>query len=73
MSEHVFSIRVRHAPQEAHYAWIIMRWLSAVDAVEVAASLPIFVRPSEALLAGEQKLFALLSWYLFRQDNALLA
>ena len=60
MSEHVFSIRVRHAPQEAHYAWVIMRWLSAVDAIEVDASLPVFARPSEALLAGERKLLALL-------------
>lgn len=60
MSEGTFSIRVRHASTHRHYAWVIMRWLTAVDAIEVEASPAIFDRPSEALRAGEKKLVALL-------------
>lgn len=35
-----------------------MRWLTAVDAVEVDASAAIFARPSDALRAGEKELVA---------------
>lgn len=60
MSEGCFSIRVRHIPTQDHYAWVIMKWLSAVDAIEIDASPAVFDRPSAALLAGEKKLVSLL-------------
>jgi hypothetical protein len=61
MPEEVFSVRIRHLPLQAHYAWVIMKWLNPVDAIEVDASMAIFERPSDALLAGEQKLLMLQS------------
>lgn len=59
MFEGMFSIRVRHTPAQDRYAWVIMKWLTVVDAIEVDASAAIFARPSEALLAGEARLVAL--------------
>lgn len=54
------SIRVRRMSTQDRYAWVIMEWLTAVNAIEVDVSAAIFARPSEALLAGEQRLVALL-------------
>lgn len=59
MFEGMFSIRVRATPTQDHYAWVIMKWLTAVDAIEIDASPAIFDRPSEALIAGEARLIAL--------------
>lgn len=59
MSEGTFSIRVRAAPAQDRYAWVIMKWLTGVEAIEIDASAAVFARPSEALLAGEARLVAL--------------
>jgi hypothetical protein len=60
MFEGCFSIRVRHIPTQNHHAWVTMKWLTAVDALEIDASPAVFNRPSAALLAGEKKLVSLL-------------
>jgi hypothetical protein len=56
MPETIYSIRVRTLPAHGRYAWVIMKWISATDAVEIGSSSMTFDRPSQAMRAGEQAL-----------------